>query len=97
MPDDVPGEIKQERADAIMALQEGISFELNEQKISNIYKVLFDRKEGGYFVGRTEFDSPEVDNEVLVDATKHFVRLGDFTRVKITEATEFDLYAEPVH
>ena len=96
MIDDVPQEIKQERADAIMALQEGISFELNQHKISNTYKVLFDRKEGGYFVGRTEFDSPEVDNEVLVDATKHFVRLGDFTTVKIIEATEFDLYAEPV-
>jgi ribosomal protein S12 methylthiotransferase len=80
----------------IMALQEGISFELNQQKIGNTYKVLFDRKEGGYYVGRTEFDSPEVDNEVLVDATKHFVRLGGFTAVNIIEATEFDLYAEPV-
>jgi ribosomal protein S12 methylthiotransferase len=79
-----------------MALQEGISFELNQQKIGNTYKVLFDRKEGGYYVGRTEFDSPEVDNEVLVDATKHFVRLGGFTAVNIIEATEFDLYAEPV-
>jgi ribosomal protein S12 methylthiotransferase len=96
MPDDISQEIKQERADAIMALQEGISFELNQQKTGNVYKVLFDRKEGGYFVGRTEFDSPEVDNEVLVDATKHFVRLGGFTDVKIIEATEFDLYAEPV-
>jgi ribosomal protein S12 methylthiotransferase len=97
MADEVPQEIKQERADAIMALQEGISFELNQQKIGNTYKVLFDRKEGGYFIGRTEFDSPEVDNEVLVDATKHFVRLGGFTAVNIIEATEFDLYAEPVH
>jgi ribosomal protein S12 methylthiotransferase len=96
MPDEVSQEIKQERADAIMALQEGISFELNQQKIGNTYKVLFDRKEGGYYVGRTEFDSPEVDNEVLVDATKHFVRLGGFTAVNIIEATEFDLYAEPV-
>jgi ribosomal protein S12 methylthiotransferase len=96
MQDNVSQEIKQERADAIMALQEGISFELNGQKIGNKYKVLFDRKEGGFFVGRTEFDSPEVDNEVLVDATKHFVRLGDFTTVNIIEATEFDLYAEPV-
>ncbi|QHT70497.1 30S ribosomal protein S12 methylthiotransferase RimO [Rhodocytophaga rosea] len=96
MPDDLLQEIKQDRADAIMALQENISYELNQQKISNTYKVLFDRKEGGYFVGRTEFDSPEVDNEVLVDAKKHFVRLGDFTNVKIIDATEFDLYAEPV-
>ena len=96
MIDSVPQEIKQERADAIMALQEGISFELNQCKIGNTYKVLFDRKEGGYFIGRTEFDSPEVDNEVLLDATQHFVRLGDFTTVKILEAEEFDLYAEPV-
>jgi ribosomal protein S12 methylthiotransferase len=96
LPDDVPQEIKQERADAIMALQEGISYELNGQKKGSIYKVLFDRKEGGYFIGRTEFDSPEVDNEVLVDATKYFVRLGGFTAVNIIEATEFDLYAEPV-
>jgi ribosomal protein S12 methylthiotransferase len=96
MADDVPQEIKQERADAIMTLQEGISFELNQQKIGNTYRVLFDRKEGGYFVGRTEFDSPEVDNEVLVNAKSHFVRLGDFSNVKIVEATEFDLYAEPV-
>jgi ribosomal protein S12 methylthiotransferase len=96
MPDDISQEIKQDRADAIMALQENISYELNQQKIGNTFKVLFDRKEGGYFVGRTEFDSPEVDNEVLLDAKKHFIRLGDFTHVKIIEATEFDLYAEPV-
>lgn len=96
LPDEVPQETKQDRADAIMALQENISYELNGQKIGNTFKVLFDRKEGGYFVGRTEFDSPEVDNEVLVDAKKHFVRLGDFTNVKVIDATEFDLYAEPV-
>lgn len=96
MTDDVPQEVKQDRADAIMSLQESISYELNQQKLGNTYKVLFDRKEGGYFVGRTEADSPEVDNEVLVDAKKHFIRLGDFTNVKIIDATEFDLYAEPV-
>lgn len=96
LPDDVPQETKQDRADAIMSLQENISYELNQKKIGNIYKVLFDRKEGGYFVGRTESDSPEVDNEVLVDAKKHFVRPGGFTHVKIIDATEFDLYAEPV-
>jgi ribosomal protein S12 methylthiotransferase len=97
LPDDVSEETKQERADAIMALQEGISFELNQRKIGNVYKVLFDRKEGGYFIGRTEFDSPEVDNEVLLDAKNHYVRLGDFTTVRVTDATEFDLYAEPGH
>ena len=91
MPDDVPAEIKQERADALMELQQGISWELNQEKIDKTYKVLFDRKEGGYFIGRTEFDSPEVDNEVLVSADQ-YVRLGDFAEVKITSAEEFDLY-----
>ncbi|MBE9465679.1 30S ribosomal protein S12 methylthiotransferase RimO [Dyadobacter subterraneus] len=95
MPDDIPAEIKQERADAIMELQQGISFELNQQKIGNTYKVLFDRVEGGHFIGRTEFDSPEVDNEVLVPATQ-YVRLGDFANVKINNAEEFDLYGDVV-
>jgi len=95
MEDDIPAEIKQERADAIMELQQGISYELNQQKIGNTYKVLFDRKEGGHFIGRTEFDSPEVDNEVLVSA-KQYVRLGDYAHVKITSAEEFDLYGEVV-
>lgn len=94
--DDVPADIKQERADALMEVQQGISYELNQAKIGKTYKVLFDRKEGGYFIGRTEFDSPEVDNEVLVqsnvsDATQH-VRLGDFATVRIDRAEEFDLY-----
>jgi ribosomal protein S12 methylthiotransferase len=95
MPDDIPAEIKQERADAIMELQQGISYELNQQKIGNTYKVLFDRKEGGHFIGRTESDSPEVDNEVLVPASQ-YVRLGDFANVKINSAEEFDLYGEVV-
>lgn len=95
MPDDVPADIKQERADAIMELQQGISYELNQDKLGNTYKVLFDRKEGGYFIGRTEFDSPEVDNEVLVKATQ-YVRLGDFANIRITETHEFDLYGEVV-
>lgn len=93
LSDDVPAEIKQERADAIMELQEGISWKLNQAKIGNTYNVLFDRKEGGYFIGRTEHDSPEVDNEVLLPATE-YVRLGDFSRVTITSAEEFDLYAK---
>ena len=91
--DDIPEELKQERADEIMALQQEISLELNQAKIGNTYKVLFDRKEGGYFIGRTEFDSPEVDNEVLIPASQ-YVRLGDFADVKITSAEEFDLYGE---
>jgi len=91
MPDDIPADIKQERADALMEVQQGISHELNQQKIGQTYKVLFDRKEGGYFIGRTEADSPEVDNEVLVPATQ-YVRLGDFANVKIDRAEEFDLY-----
>ncbi|MBC7920174.1 MAG: 30S ribosomal protein S12 methylthiotransferase RimO [Ferruginibacter sp.] len=92
--DRIPAEVKQERVDAIMALQETISAELNQKKIGQTFKVLFDRKEGGYFVGRTEFDSPEVDNEVLVSAAHASVRPGDFARVTITDATEFDLYGE---
>jgi ribosomal protein S12 methylthiotransferase len=91
MPDDIPADIKQERADALMEVQQGISHDLNQQKVGQTYKVLFDRKEGGYFIGRTEADSPEVDNEVLVPATQ-YVRLGDFANVKIDRAEEFDLY-----
>ncbi len=97
LADDVPADVKQERADAIMELQQGISLELNEAKIGREYRVLFDRKESGYFVGRTEFDSPEVDNEVLVAATPDtHVRLGDFANVRITSAADFDLYGELV-
>ncbi len=91
--DNVAPETKQERADAIMDLQQNISWELNQSKVGKTFKVLFDRKEGGYFIGRTQFDSPEVDNEVLLPAAS-YVRLGDFTDVRITNAEEFDLYAE---
>jgi ribosomal protein S12 methylthiotransferase len=94
MPDDVPQQVKQERADAVMEVQEAISYELNQEKIGKKFKVLFDRKEGGYFIGRTEFDSPEVDNEVLVDAKGVYIRTGDFEEVEITDATEFDLYGK---
>lgn len=97
MPDSVPEEVKQERASEIMALQQDISWELNQNKIGKTFKVLFDRKEGGYFVGRTEHDSPEVDNEVLVKANKNiYLRMGDFAQVKITQAQEFDLFGEIV-
>ncbi|MFC5271287.1 30S ribosomal protein S12 methylthiotransferase RimO [Adhaeribacter terreus] len=96
LEDNVPAEVKQQRADDIMELQQGISMELNEAKVGQTYKVLFDRKESGYFVGRTQFDSPEVDNEVLVPATDTYVRIGDFANVKITDNTDFDLYGEVV-
>jgi ribosomal protein S12 methylthiotransferase len=93
--DDVPAETKQERADTIMEIQQHISDELNQEKVGKTFKVLFDRKENNYFIGRTEFDSPEVDNEVLVKADKDtYIRLGDFTNVTITEAMEFDLYGK---
>ncbi|MCB2406635.1 30S ribosomal protein S12 methylthiotransferase RimO [Hymenobacter lucidus] len=97
LADDVPAEVKQSRADQIMELQQGISMDLNEQKVGNTYKVLFDRKESGYYVGRTEFDSPEVDNEVLVPATPDtYVSLGGFANVKINDVSDFDLYGELV-
>ena len=96
LENNVPEEVKQERADAIMELQQGISVELNEEKIGKTYKVLFDRKESGYFMGRTQYDSPEVDNEVLVPAESNYVRLGDFANVKITDSSDFDLYGEVV-
>ncbi|MFN3589682.1 MAG: 30S ribosomal protein S12 methylthiotransferase RimO [Spirosomataceae bacterium] len=96
MEDDVDPEIKQERADIIMELQQGISKEMNERKVGKEFKVLFDRKEGDFFIGRTQYDSPEVDNEVLVDASKYLVRLGDFAQVKITHTEEFDLYGDVI-
>ena len=94
--DDVPEEVKRERADAIMELQSGISYELNQEKIGKTFKVLFDRAEGEYFIGRTEFDSPEVDNEVLVKKVDAYVRLGDFAFVEITSADHYDLYGKVV-
>ncbi len=94
LEDDIPAEVKQERANKVMEIQMEISLEKNEAKVGNTYKVLFDRKEGEYFVGRTESDSPEVDNEVLVSAKEHYVRIGDFASVKIIDATEYDLYGE---
>jgi len=96
LEDDVPEEVKMERANEIMALQSQISWELNQEKIGKEYRIVIDRKEGNYFVGRTEFDSPDVDNEVLIDATQHYLKTGEYTWVKITDAEDFDLYAEPV-
>lgn len=89
--DDVPDSLKQERLETIMEVQQGISLELNQQRVGKTLKVLIDRKEGGEYIGRTEFDSPEVDNEVVIDATENYVRVGDFVNVEITAATEFDL------
>ncbi|WP_264550359.1 30S ribosomal protein S12 methylthiotransferase RimO [Flavobacterium sp. N2820] len=94
--DDVPQEVKQARAAEIMDLQSQISWDLNQEKIGQTFKCVIDRKEGQYFIGRTEFDSPDVDNEVLVDASKFYLKTGDFVNLKVTDATEFDLYAEPV-
>lgn len=96
MQDDVPEEEKIRRQNELMELQAGISFELNQQKVGEIYKVLIDRMESGNYYGRTEFDSPEVDNEVVIDAKAHYLRVGDFVKVKIDHATEFDLYGTPL-
>lgn len=96
LEDDVPHEVKQARAAEIMDLQSQISWDLNQEKIGKVFKCIIDRKEGQYFIGRTEFDSPDVDNEVLVDASKYYLKTGDFVNLKVTDATEFDLYAEPV-
>lgn len=94
--DNVPEEVKQQRADAIMEIQQGISFDKNQEKISNTYKVLVDKKDGDYFVGRTEYDSPEVDNEVLIDASVDYATIGSFVKVKIDAAEDFDLYGHIV-
>ncbi|MAQ76286.1 MAG: 30S ribosomal protein S12 methylthiotransferase RimO [Aquimarina sp.] len=94
--DDVPEETKIARANEIMEIQSQISWELNQEKIGQTFRVLVDRKEGNYFVARTEFDSPDVDNEVLIDASKFYLKTGDFANVKIYEAEDFDLYGEVV-
>lgn len=96
LEDDVPEEVKQQRANEIMEIQSQISWELNQEKIGKTFRCIIDRKEGNHFVGRTEFDSPDVDNEVLIDATKHYVKIGEFTTIEITDASDFDLYGVPV-
>lgn len=96
LADDVPEEVKLQRANEIMELQSQISWELNQAKVGKVFRCLIDRKEGNYFVGRTEYDSPDVDNEVLINAKKHYVKIGDFTDVKIIEAADYDLYGEPI-
>ena len=96
--DDVPSKIKKERADAIMELQSGISYELNQKKVGKKYRVLIDRAEDNFFIGRSEFDSPEVDNEVLIEKNSNtYCRIGDYVDVKILKADHFDLYAELIN
>lgn len=94
--DDVPEDVKKERADKIMELQSGISYEMNQRKVGKILRVLFDRVEGDFFIGRSEFDSPDVDNEVLVRKDSDFVRLGDYANVLIEKADHYDLYGKVV-
>lgn len=96
LEDNVPQEVKNARVEEIMNIQAEISYLKNQQKVGNIYRCIFDRKEGGYFVGRTEFDSPDVDNTVLVSAENTYISIGEFADVKITHAEEFDLYGELV-
>lgn len=93
--DDVPEEIKQQRVEDIMDIQQEISLAKNQEKVGQTFKVLIDKKEGDFFVGRTQFDSPEVDNEVLIDAGKHYVPVGNFTEITIDRAEDFDLYGHP--
>jgi len=91
LEDDVPAEVKQQRMDEIMAVQMDISRALNQEKIGHTFKVLIDRKEGGYFIGRTEFDSPDVDNEVLIPAEDIYLKIGDFCEVEVVGAHDYDL------
>ena len=94
--DDVSENVKYKRMNEIMEIQSQISFDLNQNKINKVFNCVIDRKEGVNYVGRTEFDSPDVDNEVLVDATKYYLKIGEFVKLKIVSATEFDLYAVPI-
>jgi len=96
LEDDVPEEVKQNRANEIMELQSGISWQLNQEKIGKTFRCIIDRKEGNYFIGRTEYDSPDVDNEVLVDARNFYVKIGEFVELEITDAADFDLYGQPI-
>ena len=94
--DDVPEDIKQTRVNEIMEIQSQISWELNQSKIGTEFKVVIDRKSGNYFIGRTEHDSPDVDNEVFINAEKIYLKIGEYTKVKIDEASDFDLYGSIV-
>ena len=96
LEDDVPEEVKFRRVNEIMEIQSQISWELNQQKIGKTFRCLFDRKDGAYFYGRTEYDSPDVDNDVIVDAREHYVKIGEFVDIKIYDAGDYDLYGIPV-
>lgn len=96
LEDDVPQEVKQKRANKIMKIQSEISWEQNQKKVGKIYRCVIDRKQGDYFVGRTEIDSPDIDNEVLIDAKKYYLKTGDFANLLIFKATDFDLYGKLV-
>ncbi len=96
LEDNIPDEIKQKRVEEIMEIQQQISWEKNQEKVGKVFKCIFDRKEGDYFVGRTEYDSPDVDNTVLVPAKDVYISIGDFANVRITSAEDYDLIGELV-
>ena len=97
LTDNVPEEVKRKRANEIMEIQSGISWKLNRDKIGKEFNVIIDRKSGNYYLGRTEFDSPDVDNEVLIDARTNYLKVGEFVKAKIIDASDFDLYAEVIY
>ena len=97
LEDDIPQTIKQKRANEIMEIQGQISWEYNQSCIGKTYRCLIDRKEGNYYIGRTFMDSPDVDNEVLIDAAQYYLKIGAFIQVKITAATDFDLIGIPLN
>ncbi len=97
LEDNVPQQVKQERANEIMKIQSEISWEQNQKKVGKSFRCVIDRKQGDHFVGRMEIDSPDVDNEVLIDAKKYYLKLGDFTDVEIVDASDFDLYGIPLN
>ncbi|TDQ23748.1 30S ribosomal protein S12 methylthiotransferase RimO [Tenacibaculum caenipelagi] len=96
LEDDVPADVKFRRVNEIMEVQSQISWELNQEKIGKTFKCLFDRKDGEYYYGRTEFDSPDVDNDVIVDAREYYIKLGEFIDIEIFDAGDFDLHGKPV-
>lgn len=96
LEDNIPEEIKESRVEQIMEVQQSISYEINQTKVGQTFQVLIDRIDGDYFIGRTAYDSPEVDNEVILDAKQNYVRIGDFVQVKVDRAEDFDLYGEVV-
>ena len=97
LEDNVPQEVKFRRVNELMELQSQISWELNQEKIGKTFRCLFDRKDGEYFYGRTEHDSPDVDNDVLVDAREHYIKIGEFIDIEIFDAGDYDLYGKPVN